>query len=427
MPSDDQLFLPLDRQAALRVLLVEPEQERGDALRPGLHLQTAIEALATSGKQAIELTGRTAISATPRDFAEADVVLLAGVPDLTEAQLTALDGRVRAGAGLVLFLGPAIKPAFYNGKLYRSLQPTEGLLPMSLKEVGEPLPPHEGPAPLSSVRWTHPLLAPLADPVLGDLATTRFRRFFRFGSKPAQGDAVLAWIDDAVPAVVERGVGAGKVILFNTTADDAWSDLPRRKSFVPLIDRLLAYLSGGGVRHSFEVGEPVVLPLPDATPGEAITVLLPDGSTRTPALAVAAGRTMLRLEEATQPGVYRVERAAAGRDVTFVVNVGRADSVLTPMDAAALTKWWEPADFEVIGPDAARARLAPTDRWNLWPWLVALAGVLLLLELWLVHRLCPRVNPAVVEIVGAQGQPVAALADARGVTSGSAARVRPSP
>lgn len=400
LPSDDHFFLALDQQAALRVLLVEPDAGSGAALRPGLHLQTAIEVLAASANQSLELTTRTSITATPRDLAEADLVLLAGIPDLTEAQLATLEGRVRSGAGLVLFLGPAVKAPFYNNRLYRPLQPSEGLLPLPLKEVAEPLPSRENPAPLSSIRWTHPLLAPLYDPVLGDLAATRFRRFFRFGARPAQKDNVLAWIDDEAPAVVEHGVGAGKVILFNTTADDDWSDLPRRKSFVPMIDRLLSYLTAGSVRRNFEAGEVVSLPLADVAPGETVTVRTPDGGIRTPALSDVSGRTLLRLEEVTQPGVYRVERpTASSPEVIFVVNVGRGDSVLTPMDTTALAKWWEPATFEVMTPDAALRHLAPTERTDLWPWLVALAGLLLLVETFLVHWLCPRINPAVAETI----------------------------
>lgn len=400
LASDDQFDLALDQQAALRVLLVEPDAGSGAALRTGLHLQTAVEVLGASANQSLDLAGRTAISATPRDFTEADLVLLAGIPDLTEAQLSALEGRVRSGGGLVLFLGTSVKVPFYNNKLYRPLQPSEGLLPVPLKEMAEPLPPRESPAPLSSVRWTHPLLAPLYDPVLGDLASTRFRRFYRFGAAPAQTDAVLAWIDDEVPAVVEHGVGAGKVILFNTTANDDWSDLPRRNSFVPLIDRLLTYLTAGRVRRSFETGEAVSLPLTDVNPGETVMVRTPDGGTVTPTLTSTSGRTILRLEDVTQPGVYRVERSTSSTpEVAFVVNVGRGDSVLTPMDTAALAKWWEPATFEVMSPDAALQHLGPTDRLDLWPWLVALAGVLLLVETFLVHWLCPRVNPAAAETI----------------------------
>jgi hypothetical protein len=43
---------------------------------------------------------------------------------------------------------------------------------------------------------------------------------------------------DGSPAVAERTVGSGRVIVFNTTADSAWSDLPAKPGiFVPLLYR----------------------------------------------------------------------------------------------------------------------------------------------------------------------------------------------
>src|SRR5262249_46198276 len=149
-------------------------------------------------------------------------------------------------------------------------------------------------AALTGIRWSHRLLAPLQDPLLGELTQSQFTSHYRFGAAPGDNDTVLAWLDDAVPAVIERSVGAGKVMLFNTTADDSWGDLPRRKSFVPLVDRLLNYLSGGGVRRSFEVGDPVALPLADWQAGEKVEVVTPGGARMTPTLADAGGRTLVR-------------------------------------------------------------------------------------------------------------------------------------
>jgi len=108
------------------------------------------------------------------------------------------------------------------------------------------------------------------------------------------------------------------------------------------------------------------------------------------------GRTLLRLNEVSQPGVYRVERkGGSAKGFAFVIHVAPGDSVLTPMDGKTLTKWWRPVSFDVLTADAAGEELLPKGgRFVLWPWLVLLAGLLLLAEMYFVHRLCPRVNPA---------------------------------
>jgi hypothetical protein len=411
LPSDDRYYLNLDTKASLRILLIEPDSTQVESLRPGFHLRTACEALAIASGHAIDLVTRTPANVSPEDFLSSDVILLADVPELLDVKLDALENRVKAGAGLAVFLGPGVKPSFWNTRVYKPLAPSDGLLSTPLKAVVEPQ--RHSLASMTNIRWQHPLLARLFDPILGDLSATRFRSFYQFGGPVPPSDTVLAWIDDNTPALVERSLGAGKVLLFNTGANDEWSDLPRRKSYVPLIDRVLTYLSGGGVRRSFEVGEPIVLPLREFNPGESITVRGPGGTTLTPALEDKNGRTDLRLDTVSQPGIYRVERAGNGKSFSFVVQVGRGDSVLSPMDSGALKKWWEPADFEMLTPEALTQSLgAPSDRSALWPWLVVLAGLALLAEMFFVHWLCPRVNPDVVSSVVTGGRRILAPAKA---------------
>jgi hypothetical protein len=401
LPSDDRYFLSLDAAAALHVLLVEHEAASRRLGEQGLHLRTAVDSLTAKTNQAIELVSRSSAAVTDKDMTAADIIVLAGVPELADAPLAALEKRVKAGAGLVVFLGAAVQPEFYNAKLHKPLQPADGLMPVPLNVVkardhaqGEPM------AALTNIRWSHPLLAPLNDPKLGDLGRSRFNSYYRFAAVPPENDVVLAWFDDQVPAVLEHGVGVGKVILFNTSANDQWGDLARRQSYVPLVDRLLAYLSGGGVRRNFEVGDVVTLPLDDLRSGEKIQVLAPSGAKLTPTLASAGGRAQLRLDNVSEPGIYRVERAGPAQGFAFAVNVGRGDSMLTPMDTEVLAKWWEPLAFEVVGAEAATQRLGKTGSLlALAPWLIALAAGLLLAEMFFVHWLCPRANPTVAEAI----------------------------
>jgi len=400
LPSDDRFLLPLAPGGAAHVLLIEPAAVEGETRNSGMYLRTGIEALAESGSHVLEVTRRTANTVTARDFQAADVVLMAGVPDLTDAALSGLETRIRAGAGLIVFLGTRVNAEFYNNRLFKPLQPAESLLPVPLK-TGPDLLVYEGnPGRLTGIRWNHPLLAPLYDPVLGDLSQSRCRFHAGFGRPPGPEDKVLMKIDDETPALIEHAVGAGRVLLFNTTADDSWSDLPRRGSFVPLLDRMLAYLSGPGSRRSFTVGDAVSLPLADWKDEERVTVITPGGNKITPRLSSVSAKTFLHLNQTAEPGVYRVERTVSEKNFEFVVNVGRGDSVLVPMDQATLKQWWSPATFEALDAETAAQRFEPQgSHWVLWPLLIFLAGVLLLVETYVVHYVCPRVNPKVVDSV----------------------------
>jgi hypothetical protein len=140
------------------------------------------------------------------------------------------------------------------------------------------------------------------------------------------------------------------------------------------------------------------LPLADVKAGSTLTVTAPDGKKLTPNVQTQAGRTIVRLDALQHPGIYRVESSdLSAQPHTFVVQAGRGDSVLTPIDPAALRKWWEPTNVEMLSADAVtKGVVIKSDRMALWPWLVGLACLVFIAEMFLVHWLCPRMNPGVV-------------------------------
>lgn len=401
LPSDDVFFLSLDVPWSLRVLVVEPESLSADGRKVGLNLVRGMGSL--KKKTSLKVETRASAEATAVDFQNADVIFLAGVPELSAGALESLENRVRAGAGLVLFLGPHVKPDFYNQKLYR--QSGSGLLPLPLKTAPDLLVQSGSPGTLTSIRWKHPLLAPLYDPVLNDLTQARFHQYCVLQGPAAKDDQVLARLDDETPAIIERSFGAGRVLLFNTTANTDWSDLPLKKVFVPLLDRLLSYLHAGGAPAGFTAGDNVVLTLPALEKDEQLTVLAPSGAKLTPRLVELRARTFLHLDEVSEAGIYRVQRnGKSASNLAFAVNAGRTDSPLGVMDAKVLEQWWSPASLEVLSADVAAQRFAvESSHWALWPALVLVAGLLLLAETIYVYRLCPRVNPKVAESVVPQG------------------------
>lgn len=395
--DDDRLFVNLDTSVALRLLLVGPETPGRDGSPVDLYLRTALEALTAADRQKLDVVGRTSASVSSGDVERADLTILAGVPELADSVVQELQKRVRAGAGLIVFLGDGIKTPFYNQSLYHQLQPAEGLLPSPLKSGDESMIRPQEPAVWGRWRWTHPLLAPLDDPVFGDLTQTRAQRYAGFAAEVGAKDNVLAYFSDDVPALIEHPLGGGRVLVFNTSANDAWSDLPRRKSYVPLLDRVVSYLSAGGLQRRFTVGEPVTLPLVGHVAGASVEVITPDGTRLTPRMLTAGEQTLLHLESVPEAGVYRVDRSG-GKGFTFVANASREQSRLMPMEAKTLHEWWAPATVEMLTEEAVTQRHTGSPAsWSLWPALVLLAGLLLLAETIYVAVLCPRAAPTVVD------------------------------
>jgi hypothetical protein len=355
------------------------------------------------------------VAATAADFASADVVLLTDVPGLTAAQVDALTKRVRDGAGAAVFLGPGVQPEIYNQRFTDRLRPEEGLAQAPLGSVVKVPAARGGLAPWGHWNARHPLVEGLLDPLLGDLAQTQSQAYFRFAEIVPPSDDVLAAFDVGVPALIARRVGAGRVVWFNTSCQDAWCDLPRRKSFVPLVDRLLRYLSASGWRRSFACGEPVTLQVSGGSASEQFVVNTPSGKVLEPRIDMTAGGTFLKLDGLLESGFYSVASTtgkAVGQSMensdandkapgsesqqplTFVVQPSRAESALEPADPETLRSWWAPAKLELVKPSSVESALAAADgRVMLEPWLVLVAALIFLAEMFLVHWLCPQTNP----------------------------------
>ena len=66
-------------------------------------------------------------------------------------------------------------------------------------------------------------------------------------------------------------------------------------------------------------------------------------------------------------------------------------------DEATLRRWWQPAQFKTVLANASSGSVPLTeDRFPLDPWLMGAACLVLLAEMFFVHRLCPKASPKVV-------------------------------
>jgi hypothetical protein len=431
LPDDDVYYVDLDSIGAPRLLLITPNAGPDSATRPGLALETAIRSLAETGSVAADgqLVIRSPISVSPEEIESADVILLADVPGFSESLSAAISDRVRRGAGLAMFLGPAVDPEIYNRAFVRPLAPAHSLLPAELSGSGKADATHGGLSPWKQWNDRHPLVSGLVDPEIGDLAGTSSRAWHRFDALTAEDD-VLATLDDGTPALVSRTVEAGRVVVINSSADDRWCDMPRRKSFVPLVDRLLLHLQSVGLRRQFQSGETMTVALPESFTnpkrergtavnheavhvppsgarseealaiadgsGHGVRVISPTGRALSASVRTASNRTWLTVSDTTESGFYRIQpRHASEPELILVCQPGRGDSRLEPFDSDKFREWWAPAEMKVEQANGAIGQATFVDRrLTLEPWLVGLACLFLVAEMFLTHWMCPRMNPA---------------------------------
>jgi hypothetical protein len=155
---------------------------------------------------------------------------------------------------------------------------------------------------------------------------------------------VVLRFTDGLPALLERKVGKGRVMLFTSTVDDDWTDLPLRSIFVSLVHQVARGLSGtllmdsGGV---YEVGESVMLSVP-AGPSAGAWVVRPDGREVRLDLGAADPGGRVPFRETAIPGHYSLlwKNGDPGGDGVlrsiFSVRVPGAESRLGKVTAGML-------------------------------------------------------------------------------------------
>jgi hypothetical protein len=161
-------------------------------------------------------------------FEPADVLILANVAAPTAEQAHKLEQLVRGGMGLLIFTGGRVDAGLYNERLHRTGEP---LLPVPLKS-----PVDEAIRGLTVEPVRPSPIEKLLDLKPSALERVAVRQFMGV-DEPSGGSnsvRVLArWNDPArSPAVIERLVGEGRVLLWTTTADRAGNDWPVEPSFV---------------------------------------------------------------------------------------------------------------------------------------------------------------------------------------------------
>lgn len=179
---------------------------------------------------------------TTSDLWRYDAIVLADVGAITEAAADALAAAVEAGTPLLVFTGDAV-----DGAQYESLFLDRGLLPA---RIGAARGDAEGAGAEDYVTLALPEPAPqslalFADPRLSVLLQVPVLR--RHDLEPLPESRVLASFADALgetaPAIVERTLGRGRVVLVGTSADDAWTLWPRNPAlWVPLVQELVGDL-----------------------------------------------------------------------------------------------------------------------------------------------------------------------------------------
>ncbi len=314
LPLDNARYFHLPRIGASRVLVVDGNPG-STAFRSEVYFLERALAPWGKGGVAVDVVSPTGISRL--DPSVHRVAWLANVSD-PAPEATRLVDFVRKGGGLVIAMGDNVTTERYSSAL-------ASLLPAPLRKTRDLV-------DLSGGDGT-----PLQPPDVLD--TELFRVFARTGregfakvkarrvmtTEPLVGDdvSVLLSYEGGVPALLERRIGTGRVLLWTSTLDLDWANLPLQAVFMPLVQRITGYLGGdAGASTTTQdalVGEAVRLSVPST--GVDAEVTGPDGA------IVPSERTIGALSFTTAvPGAYAAAPAGMPPLAWVAVNTSAAES-----------------------------------------------------------------------------------------------------
>ncbi len=310
--TDDSL-----KRRKVAILGGGPDQEGLQLLSPTHYLRQALAPVADLIDGGLE----EVLLANP------DVVILADVARLTQAETDAALDWLDKGGLLLRFAGPRMAASDI------SRAEEDPLMPVRLREGGRTVG--------GAMSWGEPkALAPFPETSpffgLGAPEDVTVTAQVLAQPDPELGERTIAALADGTPLVTRKAVGSGQVVLVHVTANAEWSSLPLSGLFVQMLERL-AVSTRPVLPEAADLAGQVWVPetLLDAY-GQAVDageVAGVEGVTLAQAMTAGPG-------PALPPGLY------AGADRRVALNVVGADTVL----AAAV---W-PAGTVIEGVDAPR-------------------------------------------------------------------------
>lgn len=360
LPSDDlagdnQRWSMVDVRDNLRILLVdgepasEPFQSETDYL--GLALSLAIgESKAFQVETAMdnEWVGQVRGSAP-------DMIVFANVANFDAQQAATLKAMVERGMGVVFYPGDLVDPENYERNLFNAGQ---GVLPWALDttaddQVAGLLLEDNAPSAVDAVRQLNPA-------VLGRIKVNK-RYLLKNPDEVRDQTRVLARWNDATasPALVEKTLGKGRVLLWTVAADKAWSDWPTEPSYVlTMRETVKATIRADLAVRTSTAGEPLRAALGRDRRITAPTIELPLGEEPRPLVLEVASATdgetplqRLTWSDTQHAGLYRMhwqEVPSGPVSETYAVNPDQRESDLAALTPEELRERWREVRPEII-------------------------------------------------------------------------------
>ncbi len=358
--ADNSFYFTVDVLPKIRVLLVNGEASDNWFDDEGHWFGLAVSSTQDSPFSLDVIQPEALSAAALRDH---DVAVLLNVGGLGGNQAAALTDYVRGGGSLLLAPGDRVDAEVTNRQL-------ADVLPATLLGRGDP--GLDDYLVIADFDRRHPILRPLDS----DWAA-RFQAHWSLA--PAADASVLMQFDNTEPALVERQVEQGRVLLFASSLDLEWNNLALQGLYLPFVHETLRHLVQPPVKErAYSVGDTINFD-PEQR-ADSVSVAYENGGNPT----FTGDRYVIA---AQRPGLLNAE--IDGVPAVYAVNVRPVEANLARIAPSTLYD-------EVINPDTSpvRSRAVQTAQLieelerpqRIWWWLLAAVMLLLLAEAVIANR-----------------------------------------
>ena len=350
LKSDDQRLVAFNNSEPATILFIYSQNRRRDAL----YYKAALDAGSGGVFQVQAASAGELGRLAPERFA---LVVISDIPRLSTLFAERLRKYVESGGSVLLAVGPKITLAkeapLYSNKIGEARYAARN--GERFQVVGE-------------IDASHPVLDQVE----------RFRRvkFFRYAQLwTGEDDDVLARLTDRSPLLVEEKIGDGRLLVFASSLDNVWNDLPVHAVFVPFVVEAARYLSGIDDSRLQATIDSVLELRKRRAPESTVQVFDPKGERALSLSESISGQDF----EVSQVGFYEIRRT--GESELVAVNPDPRESDLRPMDADTLALWKatgrRQGEAAGAGDSETAVQLPPLE---VWRWLLALLLLVTLIE-----------------------------------------------
>jgi len=318
-----------------------------------------------------------------------DVVIMNNVLSVSSDTAKRLKRFVNEGGGLIVFAGDRVEASEYNQSLGDG-EGGEGILPAQLGAIATS--ENEEGWALEASKSGH-LLARLTarypEKLLDAIRITR-----QIEATPAENSETLITSQSGNPVLLSRSTGSGTVLLFTTTANQRWNNLPREPLYAILLQQAVTMLTSDPGRLQLTVGTDASLPLAKREAGEFVALRTPGAENAEDVRVTQDGDQLVAEVSLTEHGIYEIEAEDDKPGMVVAANVNASESNVRVVEGAALANSLDDTGVKVLNRAGSMADAIQAERRGseLSSRLLLAAIIAFILQSVLARRFTNRIN-----------------------------------